>query len=879
MDHDDLRGSLKRAVAERSEFGYRVHTGPTWLAVSRDGVALPEHGWKLHISGRPATFAALVEKLLPVLLDGGHIFKLARSRQTLARLNNGISSPAAVGKAFTIYPAQQQVRELGLQLASLLRGDEAPRVLSDRQVDPDAPVYYRYGPFRRSWRTDTGGRMVTLIHGPAGEEFGGLATMRYRQPAWTTDPFTGMAGGTHKTAADQVIGGRYRIIAGLWESARGNVYRGIDQRDGASVVIKQARALVDEHDSSGDVRLRLRNERRILTVLDGVAGVPRFIDHFRHASDEFLVTSDAGPHNLLQDVVTNGRYLPAEQTEPSGWRTLDALGRRLARILRDVHARGVVLHDVAAKNVVVNGPDVSLIDFGFASHDGLHIPGGTPGFAPARQLRGEPPRDTDDLFALGMTLIYAAHSVLPVTLDGDLDAPRQRALQAISAQYGPAPSGIIGSIAALLGEDDDAARHAARMLAAGASMEQKKGAGGRVSGRLPTPPEVSPELAAEITSSLLDDLLSRTDALLAAPQSLEAAHDASVYTGSAGIGLELLHHTSHPGVQERLGAIVPFTQRAMTSVLLPPGLMVGRTGADVFLALARSRGIEAAAQEAGTEYAGPEIPAAGWQPDGADLTAGAAGVGIGHLMLGDITGDPPHRAVAQRCVEYVLDRLDDGQLSRGSDESRQPAEREAVEPSTGRAHGFAGYVDLLLSAAERLGHHDSRVGAAKHVSHLAERAESLAQRVPTRFSAPIAASWCQGLAGIAPVLLHADDVLHDHALGALARRLADVCMDFLPHVSVPVQCCGLVGIGNLFVDLALHDSSGPYWAAAHATARQLLIRSTGPVNQPVFVKDSFEEYGASWAFGVAGQLAFFRRLANHGGPGSLPLPRPPAADG
>jgi serine/threonine protein kinase len=342
--------------------------------------------------------------------------------------------------------------------------------------------------------------------------------------------------------------------------------------------------LVDEHDSSGDVRLRLRNERRILTVLDGISGVPRFIDHFRHGRDEFLVTSDAGPHNLVQDVVIN---LPLAHAEASDWRTLDALGRRLARIVLEVHARGVVLCDVSAKNVVVNGPDVSLIDFGFGSHDGLHITGGTRGFAPARQLRGEPPRDTDDLFALGMTLIYAAHSVLPVTLDGDLDAPRLRALQAISAQYGAMPTGVIGSIAALLSDDDDAARRAARMLAAGVTEEQKTGAGRRLSRRLPAPPDVSTELAAEITSNLLDDLLLRTDALLAAPQSLEAAHDASVYTGSAGIGLELLHHTSCQGVQERLGAIVPCTQRAMTSVMLPPGLMLGRTGAEVFLALAQ----------------------------------------------------------------------------------------------------------------------------------------------------------------------------------------------------------------------------------------------------------------------------------------------------
>src|SRR5215475_12915171 len=136
MDRDDLQDLLERAVAERPSFGYRIYSTPTWLAVGRDGFKSPEHGWKLHVSSRPATFTSLVEKLLPVLLDGGHIFKLARSQQVLARLNNGLSSPAAVGKAFTIYPAQEEVRELGLQLADMLRGDEAPRVLSDRQIDP-----------------------------------------------------------------------------------------------------------------------------------------------------------------------------------------------------------------------------------------------------------------------------------------------------------------------------------------------------------------------------------------------------------------------------------------------------------------------------------------------------------------------------------------------------------------------------------------------------------------------------------------------------------------------------------------------------------------------------------------------------------------------
>ena len=263
---------------------------------------------------RPARriFRTWSPALLPALLAKGCAFKLARSQDALGRLNDGFSSPETVGKAFTIYPDHSGFQELAVELAELLRGRQGPRVLSDRQVRPDAPVYYRYGPFSRSWKASADGRLLTHIHGPAGEEFGALATMRYRQPEWVTDPFTGEAGESAdlEPAEPQVLGGHYRITAGLFESGRGNVYRAVDERNGVAVVVKQARALVDEHDQAGDVRLRLRNERRVLEALAEVPGVPRVFDHFRHGPDEFLATSDLGPQNLSQDVRTQ-RSLPA----------------------------------------------------------------------------------------------------------------------------------------------------------------------------------------------------------------------------------------------------------------------------------------------------------------------------------------------------------------------------------------------------------------------------------------------------------------------------------------------------------------------------------------------------------------------------------------
>ncbi|MGD0063982.1 MAG: hypothetical protein ABSB76_11145 [Streptosporangiaceae bacterium] len=160
----------------------------------------------------------------------------------LSRLNDGHSSPATVGKAVTIYPDQRRVADLGRGLARALCGCQGPRVLSDRRVSESAPVYYQYGPFAGTWGSDERGRLTSVLRGPAGELFEAAATLVYRQPEWAADPFQPAEAGP----AAELLGGLYRVTSGLRESATGNVYRAVDQRDGIMVVVKQARALVAE---------------------------------------------------------------------------------------------------------------------------------------------------------------------------------------------------------------------------------------------------------------------------------------------------------------------------------------------------------------------------------------------------------------------------------------------------------------------------------------------------------------------------------------------------------------------------------------------------------------------------------------------------------
>jgi tRNA A-37 threonylcarbamoyl transferase component Bud32 len=828
--------------------GQRVTRGATWLMVTPDGLAAVEHGWKLHVSSRSATFPDLVETILPVLAEEGCAFKLARSCRVLAELNDGLTSPATVGKAVTIYPDQRRVRELGLTLAALLAGRPGPRILSDRQVARSAPVYYRYGPFEAAWESGERGRLTLVLHGPDGEVFDGAAELAYRQPSWAVDPFTGAIGDGGSSAGPQILGGHYEVTAGLRQAAGGNVYVAVDERDGAAVVIKQARALVSEDRQQADTRLRLRNERRVLQALEGVAGVPRFVDHFRHADDEFLVISDCGPANLIEDVLGHGPY----RAGPGGTRSLGTLAGGLARILSQVHQRGVIMRDLSPKNVVISETgEPSIIDFGIAAYDGLHLDGATPGYAPARQRRAAPPEAADDYFALGMTLLFAATALDPVSAGDDPALPRHRALQTITAVYGTSPPVIIGMAADLIGSSEQAAADAFGYLVSGESGPRPAPVGS-----LPTVPVLTADIAAEVADSLLDDLLRQAEQLLDTPPGQRAAHDASIYQGSAGIGLELLHHMTDSRVVRLLPDLAAFSAQAAERAKLVPGLIIGTTGVEIFLRQAAVSGVAVPSPAA-------SAPGSDWQPDGDDLMVGAAGVGLGQLWLSR-SSEPAHLASAVRCGHGILSGTTPA--TPAGDGSILVA---GLDPAAGRAHGLAGVTEFLLTLAARTGDEDVLAAAADRAGRLAERTQPLIQRTTQLTAAPMAVSWCQGLAGIGPVLALAGAVLADTALTSLAWQAADACIAYLPRLGTAGRCCGAAGVGAFLLDLAISGQDERYWHAAERVGTQILLRSAGTPSNPVFAP-STDDSSAGWAYGLAGLLPFFRRLANRGGSDSLP---------
>ncbi|MFC4033290.1 class IV lanthionine synthetase LanL [Streptomyces polygonati] len=869
-----LEERLERLIAGG---GRRLVADDPWLCLFAAGPSageLPGHGWKLHVSARAEDLSRVVDLVVPVLLRYACDAKFARGASELRAMNAGERDAALVGKAVTVYPRPEDVTALGGELAELLAGWPGPRVLSDRRIRPDAPVYYRYGPFRVSGADEA----ALVMTGLDGVRFPGRAGTRYRQPPWAADPFRTAAPPVERAA--RLIGGRYRITAGIARSPHGDVYRAVDA-SGERMIVKQARAYAGEDADGVDARGRLRHEHAVLAALSGVDGVPRVREHLRHGDDEYLVTTDCGPQDLRRDVLGHGPYQSDVTPAPSRSGTADgvttsrgitALAGRLLAVLDDVHARGVVVGDLKPSNVVLGDGTAYLVDFGISALHGDRPAGATPGYSMPVYRAGGPPGPADDLYALGATLHFALTGMDPVVVDRDHAVNRERTLACLAAALpGAAHRPARELVAGLL--DADPVRRAA--CAQRWRNQESPAAPAR---RLPAPPRITP--------GLLDELITHTAATCATaaaelpagprPAPGQQHFGLTLYDGAAGLGLELLHHMEQPGVRQAVAGLARRTARHPALPSLTAALHIGRTGVDLFLDSAAALGT----------FPPPPPPSPGPGPrprpydDTGDQISGAAGAGTGLLALarrayaaGRTEEADARLAAAGECVRALL-------AADGEREHPEPPGSAAASEAAfafGFAHGRAGVVHFLHSYHRFT--HDPAAGAAARrglaglVSHT-PRLLALAARPEAhrRYG-----SWCRGLAGIGTLLIEAGGHEDDPRTIDLGVRCARACRDLAPRMSPVSQCCGLSGVGELLIDAAASTGDDTLYRAAQDVAGLILTRSGGTLRRPLFPDNTLAASGLGWATGSAGVLSFLRRLRDRGGPRLWTDSAPPAA--
>lgn len=364
-----------------------------WRYLRPEVSNLPSQGWKIHVSGTPANAAVILRTVGEYCLNESISFKHLRTPEMVLANNSKYAPRAGSGKLATIYPSDNNaLRRVLEELSEALLGEPGPYILSDLRYG-GGPLHVRYGGFDEQW-VESGGRRVLAVRKPDGTLVPDERTPTFRLPDWVTVPdclephLAARRGGDPQEFP-------YRVVSSLHFSNGGGVYVAEDKADGSEVVLKEARPHAGLDRDHVDAVARLHREHDVLRTLDGIAGVPAVRKLFTVWEHHFLAMdhmpglslgSWLAHHYPLTRRDADDRDLPAYAERAR------ALVERLRRLLDAVHDRGLVFGDLHPMNVLVDDDDqVSLIDFelAFPVDDTDSRPAlGAPGFKAPQEATG-----------------------------------------------------------------------------------------------------------------------------------------------------------------------------------------------------------------------------------------------------------------------------------------------------------------------------------------------------------------------------------------------------------------------------------------------------------------------------------------------------------
>jgi serine/threonine-protein kinase len=200
----------------------------------------------------------------------------------------------------------------------------------------------------------------------------------------------------------QTVGqGRYELEAELANGAIGTVWRAKDARTGDRVAVKLLRREASVQPELAEAFLA---EARILAELDHPC-VVRARELVRTGGQYALVLDLVNGLDLRRRLRADGPLPPAVAAD---------VVAQVADALAYVHGRGIVHGDIKPGNILVpvDGSPVRLTDFGVARRipvDDATDPGGrathaTPEYVAPEVVAGAPPRQSSDVYALGIVL-------------------------------------------------------------------------------------------------------------------------------------------------------------------------------------------------------------------------------------------------------------------------------------------------------------------------------------------------------------------------------------------------------------------------------------------------------------------------------------------
>ncbi|MFK8181977.1 MAG: SH3 domain-containing protein [Phormidesmis sp.] len=222
-----------------------------------------------------------------------------------------------------------------------------------------------------------------------------------------------------------LLSNRYQVLNVLGDGGFGKTFLVEDTQmpSNRRCVLKQLKPVHDNPQTGQMVKDRFQREAAILEKLGEAHNqIPRLYAYFSEGGQFYLVEEWVEGDTLTQKVHREG---------PLPEKTVQNIIAGLLPAVAHVHKEGIVHRDIKPDNIILRAKDSKpvLIDFGAVketmntiidSHptSSHSIVVGTPGYMPAEQLSGRPVF-ASDIYAIGMTAIYALTGKLPQELNID----------------------------------------------------------------------------------------------------------------------------------------------------------------------------------------------------------------------------------------------------------------------------------------------------------------------------------------------------------------------------------------------------------------------------------------------------------------------------
>jgi hypothetical protein len=858
-EHLSVYRELMPGSWELSRRGY-------WL-ICKPGKALAvAQGWKLHVSATSRNSTEILRAALPVLRDTAVHFKYLMDPAAVLECNGKSFPRGSSGKFITVYPEdERRFREVGDALAAALGGFDGPYILSDLRYPGSRVVFYRYGGFATTRRTQLNGIPELLIHAPDGTAVPDTRKPYYQAPDWAMDPFAADTPSPAPSAPETqlLLGGRYSVSGAIAISNRGGVYRGVDEHTGADIVIREARPGVQVGREGIDAVGLLRHEYEMLVELADTGLFARPIDFVTEWEHSFIVEEYIdGGHLGRLSISTNP--LIEIGLKPARLRAyylrFRTLWLQIADAIAACHERGIVLGDLSPTNVMVTDDDrVRIIDVESAfredARSGADLGAGlfSPGMATRRsRMAGRGDRRTDYYALAGLMLVC----VMPVHQADFLDPAVPRRLFAEAAADLDLPAEFTRLVTELYDEDAGLPDpvELRRRIEALPFEKAWRTPPPLAAHRVPVPEESAEldERIAEVVDGVVDYLrgtadFDRDDRLFPADATAFIGNPLSVAHGAYGV-FHMLHQVRGKVPTDYLAWALRHSHAE-----LPPGLYYGTAGVAWVQSELGYRDLAAnTLRETARRWPLP------WNEAG--VLTGTAGFGLACLRLWRDTGR-----------EEFLDRAAGVAAHLGKSARREetgvswphPAGHVPLGYGEG-ASGVAMFLLALYAAGGDSAHLDLGRAALDfdldHAEHAPNGCAAFPAEVPTdgKPSSVLRQYWDYGTAGVLTTALRYLDATGDAELrGRVEALLPDVRRKY---TAFPQLFHGISGLGNVLLDAYEYLGDPKLLGDAERAARAALCTAVKRPEGIVFPGEQLVRESCDLATGSAGVILFLDRL-------------------